>query len=290
MKKKDKNFAGILALFFGWLGVHRYYLGQKKWGMAYTIGSGFVMWAGRLSVLGIILKFIWIPIMIMVSLIDAVTLFAMDEKRFDEKYNGMPRNDRSRETDFERPEPQTRREERNIKREQRHEARRASREFHKQGSPKKTTRRHNPYKKSGVEKFNDFDYLGAIEDFKKSLEIAPNDIATHFNLACTYSLTENGKQAFYHLDIAVQLGFRDYQKIKDHHALAYLRIQDAFDEFEENGYRLPPTNENKVEKEEEDLLNSQPDLLDQLNKLGDLRKRGLLTELEFEQQKKKLLG
>jgi hypothetical protein len=35
---------------------------------------------------------------------------------------------------------------------------------------------------------------------------------------------------------------------------------------------------------------SQPDPLDQLEKLDDLRKRGVLAEAEFQEQKKRLLG
>ncbi len=51
MKKRDKNIAGILALFFGWIGVHRYYLGEKDKGLLYTLGAGLMMWGGRFGVL-----------------------------------------------------------------------------------------------------------------------------------------------------------------------------------------------------------------------------------------------
>ena len=37
-----------------------------------------------------------------------------------------------------------------------------------------------------------------------------------------------------------EFGFKDFRKIKAHDAFAYLRIQDEFDEFAANGYRLPP--------------------------------------------------
>ena len=285
-------------MFFGWLGVHRYYLGQKDWGLVYSIGSGLVLFAVRVPFIGFLLKFLWFPFMMIVSLIDAITFFSMDKERFDEKYNGIPRSSqqrpqtyfekrraeqqRRRDTDFERPQAE-RAAHRTAHRKRRHYQERPPK-------PKAKPRsRNNPYKKSGIEKFKEYDYVGAIKDFKKSLEIVPNDIATHFNLACAYSLTEDADNSFYHLDKAVKLGFKDTQKIKEHHGLAFLRIQPEFDEFEENGFRIPhpqPT----TEKKEDDLLNTQPDLLDQLNKLGDLRKRGLLTELEFEQQKKKLLG
>lgn len=39
-----------------------------------------------------------------------------------------------------------------------------------------------------------------------------------------------------------------------------------------------------------DETNSPPDIYMELNKLDDLRRRGILTEAEFEAQKKKLLN
>lgn len=254
---KDKNAAGILALFLGWLGFHRFYLGQTGLGVVYLI-------------------FCWFPLIWLIAFIDAIVLFSMDQQRFDEKYNkSASRSD----TDFERRPSRRYQEQQRV---QPPPPVPRVEPLRKEGPLKA-----NPYKKSGLEKFKDYDYAGAIEDFKKSIEIAPRDVATHFNLACAYSLTENAEEAFNHLDKAVLLGFRDFQKIKEHHALAYLRIQKQFEEFEENGYRL---SQEPFKAEEENLLITQPDLLDQLKKLGDLREKGLLTEQEFAEQKKKLLG
>ncbi|MEO1263684.1 MAG: NINE protein [Bacteroidota bacterium] len=278
MKKRDKNVAGILALFFGWLGVHRYYLGQNDWGLSYTLGASFVMFIKPLRIL-------YIPFIMIVCMIDAITLFAMEKRDFDAKFNGIPRETRYNERD---------------ERQQRRQARRRppqpvpnsrkNKETPNKRPARRASSRHNPFKKSGIAKFNDYDYAGAIGDFKKSLELAPNDIASHFNIACAYSLTEHSDLAFYHLDRAVSLGFKDFEKIKNHHALAFIRIQPGYDDFAENGFRLREKSQVQSEKQQEDLLNTQPDLLDQLKKLGELRNKGLLTELEFEQQKKKLLG
>ena len=67
--------------------------------------------------------------------------------------------------------------------------------------------------------------MGA-EDFKKGLDIEPNDIALNFNIACAYSLTENKNLAFQHLAKAVNLGFNDYERILTHDDLAFVRIQN----------------------------------------------------------------
>ena len=143
-------------------------------------------------------------------------------------------------------------------------------------------------KSSGIEKFKDYDYQGAIEDFQKGLELSPDDVTLHFNLACSYSLTEQTEKSFYHLDRAVTLGFNDYNRIKTHDALAFLRIQPDFEAFEKNNYRLSPNL--KAVKEEVLDLNETGDLLEQLKRLGELRERGLLSDEEFIKEKKKLLN
>ena len=71
---KDKNVAGILALFFGALGIHRFYLGQIGLGILYL----FFFW------------FTWF-----LGLIDAIAFFAMDKDDFDFRYNRLAIQDSS---------------------------------------------------------------------------------------------------------------------------------------------------------------------------------------------------
>ncbi len=293
---RDKNVAGILALFFGWAGIHRFYLGQVGLGILYAI----LLFTGVSAILG---------------LIDAIVFFSMDQEVFDYKYNEsairrrrrMDHRRRRYDTDFDREE--RRRRERRVDRYQGREKRRElnetrrteSRKYYKRPTPKPV--KSNPYKNSGIKKYKDYDYDGAVEDFKKALEIDDKDIAVHFNIACAYSLNEEAEKAFYHLDKAVELGFNDFKRIKEHDALAFLRIQDEFETFESNGFRLEKTQQ--LESPKEDLLEQasqlseeeksieeelqSADLLEQLKKLGELREKGLLTEEEFVVQKRKLL-
>jgi hypothetical protein len=95
---------------------------------------------------------------------------------------------------------------------------------------------------------------------------------------------ESKDKAFYHLSKAIELGFTDKEKIKTHDALAYLRIQDEFEAFVQNGYKLKSGTASQQEK-----ITQNSDLLEQLNKLAELREKGLLTEEEFVLQKRKLL-
>lgn len=261
---KDKNVAGILALFLGWVGIHRFYLGQVGLGILYAV-------------------FFWFPLFWLIALIDAIILLSMDKEVFDVKYNKTEWQSRQSQyrPDYERRIPVTDFERRDAR---------------PQAAPapikKVAADRPNPFKQSGLDKFKDFDYAGAIADFNKSLEIAPQDIATHFNLACAYSLIEDKEEAFSHLSQAVQYGFKDFQKIKEHHALAYLRIQREFEQFEASGFRqVPITDESsKHPQDKENLLATEPDLLDRLKKLAELREHGLLTEQEFQAERQKIMG
>ena len=48
--KKNKNIAGVLAIFLGTLGIHRFYMGEWKVGLAYLL----FFWTGVPTILGII--------------------------------------------------------------------------------------------------------------------------------------------------------------------------------------------------------------------------------------------
>lgn len=67
---KDKNVAAVLALFLGWMGVHKFYLGR--------IGSGIVY-----------LVFFWTMIPALLGMIDFFVLALMDGDEFNRRYNGM---------------------------------------------------------------------------------------------------------------------------------------------------------------------------------------------------------
>ncbi len=278
---KDKNLAGILGLFFGGLGVHRFYLGQIGLGILYLFFF-YISW--------------------FIGIIDALVFLSMDQEEFDRKFNKEFYTDRDYER-YERHRARYERERRRVERdEDPYRRRRPTAKTSKSAAtpppPRpEPARQYNPYRQSGISKFRDFDYEGAIADFEKSLEIDAKDVASHFNLACAYSLIENKDKSFYHLDRAVANGFDDLQRIKTHDALAFLRIQPEFEQFEQNGFRLTP----QLEAPKEDLLSQSQapagenqtfstELLEQLQRLGDLREKGLLTEEEFTAQKKRLLG
>ena len=266
---RNKNAAGLFALFLGWAGVHRFYLGQVGLGIVYVLLTIFT--------LGIVSS--------IMSFIDAIVFFSLEEARFKQKYNIEPGtvppiyNRRMLQGQPPVAPPRYK-----------------GKAYEAGHYQVKGRDLQNPYKVNGIKKYKEFDLEGAIEDFKKGLEVNPRDISLHFNLACAYSLTEQVDKAYTHLDRAVALGFNDFEKIKSHDDLAFVRIQDRFEAFRDKGFRLEmpetlPAEENPQStysetKEEEPVQDDK--LLGQLKRLAELRDRGLLSEQEFLIEKKKL--
>lgn len=260
---KNKNVAGILALLFGLFGVHRFYLGQRFLGIIYF----------ALSMFGILMAVEeGAPIIVapaILGFIDSILLFAMPREDFDDKYNAKHRR-HSHRRDWNR----------------------YSEERYRSSAPSPSA-----YKSSGIKNFRNYYFEEAAEDFEMALDLAPNDPTLHFNLACTYSMLEDASRAFHHLEQAVELGFNKIDKIHQHDALAFVRSLPSFDAFVDNGYHRPPAS---LPAPQSNLLDEQPDtteaatsasndLLGQIVELGKLRDKGILTEEEFAQQKRKLL-
>jgi len=266
---KKKGVAFVLAFFLGIFGVHRFYLGQRKLGLLYF--ASFVFGIFALEAFSIDEPPLFV-ITAIVGFIDSVLFLAMPKADFDEKYNqGKSRQQFQSSVDNERR--ATGRNYRKVTR-QRQQAFKTS----------------NPFKISGLGKYREYDYEGAIEDFKQSLDVKYDDPAVHFNLACAYSIMEETDNSFFHLDKAVDFGFNDFDRIQNHDALAFIRTTDEFDDFIANDYRKIQ----QIEPLKEDLLSTPTPLMDEnilekIASLGELRDKGFLTEDEFSMQKKRLL-
>jgi len=263
MRSKNKVVAAILAIFTGVIGGHKLYLRD--------IG-GFMSFIFILIFTTQLFNF---PLTLLFGVFEAFKLLSMTDEQFDKLYNKGIRKPKYQNVDRRRAEQLRRYKQEPVRRASSHKARVSS--------------RRNPFKASGLSKYKEFDLEGAIDDFKQGLDINPNDIALHFNLACAYSLTEKKELSFNHLSKAVQLGFKDFDRIMSHDDLAYLRIQPEFNQFKVSGFTNAPvakgtkTIEKKAEKQDDVLLS-------QLNRLAELRNKGILSEAEFNLEKKKLMS
>lgn len=267
----------MLAFFTGFIGGHKLYL--NKYG-------GFI----GFFFLFMLSMSIGFPISVIAGVMQGIKLLKMSDMEFDKQYNRgyIP---------IRRGPLEVRRDEQMRRYDQMPDAQPQSRQ-----KPSPTTAlRANPYKNSGIKKYKDFDIEEAIQDFTKGLEISPNDVALHFNIACAYSLTEKKSLAYHHLSRAVSLGLKDVEKIISHDDLAFVRIQPEFDSFRASGFRTNPfqvvdkqANNQTQEIPKPDVVAPSEVVMDdsllaQLNKLSELRKRGILSEDEFIFERKKVL-
>ncbi|HMQ48984.1 MAG TPA: NINE protein [Saprospiraceae bacterium] len=271
---KKKSVAGILALFMGIFGVHRFYLGQRFLGVVYFLLTCFLFVISFEEHMPAILP------MGILGFIDAILFLAMPKEDFDARYNkGF--YDRSPSLGQSRSQRSTPSVNRRIPVE----------------DPVQIL------KASGIKHYREFCFEEAIEDFERALAYAPNDISLHFNLACAFSMIEMADESFEHLEKAVALGFNQFQKIQQHSDLSYLRAQREFAAFEINGYRkpvaakpLPQPSPNMLDTQAPAVVAATPaeeeklTLLDRIELLGDLLDKGILTQEEFALQKERLLN
>ena len=246
---KNKNLAALLAFFGGIVGLQRFYLGQKKLGF-FMIFLAIVTMGLASSIIGVI---------------DAIAFLSMNEDKFDYKYNrtedaSYRSRNRPRYKSYERKYKSRKYSDdvnstvRRDRRMDQHEykERRKHRERKKAGpyrykKPKRSSKKTRElrkkalkkiqeHKEKGIEKFKDYDIEGSIVEFQNILKIDPYHIASHFNLACAWSQLEKPDKSMYHLNQAVRAGFDDFNRIRKHDKLAYVRIQPEWEEFSNNGF------------------------------------------------------
>ncbi len=281
---KKKPVAAVLALFLGYMGAHRFYLNQRSWGIAY-LGFFFLLFF-MVATGGPPL----IVVPILVGFLDAVLLSVMPQEEFDLKFNTAYYDKQGyRDRPSNRPQ----------------------RAYSAPARHQSIDRQHRMQrlKSEGIRYFRRHHYEAALDAFEEALEIAPHDPSLHFNIACCYSRLEELRPALEHLEAAFEYGFDRPEKLQTHPAFAWLRRQPAFRDFVANDYRIPPAQLpapskdrvswfDEVEVEEEMIEEESPsqpeampefDLLDQIAKLGELRERGILTDEEFSEQKRRLL-
>ena len=268
--------AAILSLFLGVFGVQFFY--------THRTGLGIFM-----VILSTVAK---IPqLAVFIGFIGFIQFLAMSNEEFDKRYNfkkwRKSEEERRAEEQQRRAdeEQRRRREQESYDRERRtQEVGRENRDARERMKPvvqypkkeQSSTAQKEALKQSGLKKYKEYDYDGAIEDFGKALAADPKDVAVHWNLTCLYALTEQKELAFYHLQKAVELGFIDFEKVKTHEALSFLRVQSEFDSFSRSGFKMS-----------EDMEHS--DILQQLKDLSVRREKGLLSEKEFADMSRRLV-
>ncbi len=211
LEMKNKYTAAILAFFFGFLGVHRFYLKQYLLGVIYLI---------------------FFPIAAIISLIDTILFITEDQMEFDYRYNkdffysrygrnlNEYKNDKKAQArGYFEDEIKKKKKKKKIKR--------------------KTIKRDNTKLELAKQYLENYDLDKALVTYLEVLKTAPEDPETHFALAQVYSLKEDAKQSLYHADMAIDNG-KSINEIQLDEKLAYLRIQPEFDSLISQGSQNTP--------------------------------------------------
>jgi TM2 domain-containing membrane protein YozV len=255
--RKRKGVAVVIAFFFGFFGIHRLYLGQHVWGIMHLI----------IAILSIVITSSMdrgFPPAALVGIwwmVDFVLLLAMGRAEFDYKFNrGVT------------PQPYKRMKRKNVVLDK------------TEGEDK------NPALINGIRLYRQDRFHEAIAEFNRSLELDEKSAAAHFNLACCYSILRDADDSYYHLAKAVEMGFSDFERVRNHEALSFLRAQDDFQAFVENDYQVV----SRLTSPKEDILSDvprfNPEIIEKIENLGELLERGALTREEFDTHKKRILG
>jgi len=133
----------------------------------------------------------------------------------------------------------------------------------------------------GDKLFKNKQFDEAIEKYKAALKYSDTAPITNFKLAKLYSIKTDGDNSLKHLIIAIQAGFKDFEKIQNDKDLEYLRGLESFKTLVSNNYKTPLVQAETVRS----LSN-----VEALEKLNGLFEKGVLTKEEFENEKKKILN
>lgn len=287
----NKTLAGFFAFFLGMFGVHYFYVGKRSWGiaqMAAFFGSIFMantLWGPPGDFFGIL-----IAVTVISSLITGIIWWSMPLQKWQAKYD-----------------PESLGENNLMSTGQYGPALQADTKA---------------LKAEGIRYYRSADYDLAIEAFLEAVDADVSDPGTHFNLACSYAQLGQYPEAMRHLELSVTFGLPKPRRIEKHPALAAMRKTAAFRDFHDNNYRRlnllvaepaadSPTAEN-LENFGTPTMGAElpplpdydspstaafdegpapaPDLLEQITRLRELHDAGILTQLEYQKQKEKLLG
>ena len=269
----NKNLAGFFAIFLGMFGVHRFYLGQRGKGIAQ-----FVFFWASVFLVSVsygdesILFGIMTAAAVIIPIITGIVFLATPRDRWLAEFDPAA---------VQQPQALA------------------------PGVPADTS----DLKAEGIQYYRSGDYDLAIEAFQDAIDLDLGDAGTHFNLACSYAQLGQYGDALRHLELSVSFGLPKPERIEKHPALASLRKRAAYQTFRKNNFRrlnyvemTQPTPKARPEEVLEDF-NSPPtaqarteegpigiDLLEQITRLRELHDAGVLTQAEYQKQKKKLLG
>lgn len=261
--------AVLFAVGLGWCGVHRFTLGQWQWGLAHVFL--FVVSMSMLSRFG--LDNPWISLSAFVAYYHAYQWWRMTDEEFGEQFLEVDESDRQVTGKYLAGQEIT--------------------------HPRVLSgRARRTLLASAKTAYEYFDYQRAAELYEQALDLDLQDGESRVHAARCYVLLEDGESAYRHLAMAFQLGATNLDLVAEHPDFAWLRTRDDFDARRRAGFGAiaPPVAPAPADPTP---ANGQPQhaalpppsisILDGLERLADLRERGVLDDEEFSRQKERLL-
>ena len=95
----------------------------------------------------------------------------------------------------------------------------------------------NTAKKAGIVKLKEYDLELALVEFQKALDVDPSDPEIYFHMACAYSVLEETEKGFEAIKLAVKNNLMELDMIFKHDMLAFLRMNDAFEDFVNSNFK-----------------------------------------------------
>jgi len=94
----------------------------------------------------------------------------------------------------------------------------------------------NKYKVKGISHLKEYALKEAIEELNQALKFNNEDPEIYFYLACAYSVEEQSLKGFECLQKAALYKLQNTEMILNHEMLAYLRMEDAFEDFANSNF------------------------------------------------------
>lgn len=132
---------------------------------------------------------------------------------------------------------------------------------------------------------NDLD--AALALLKRAVTLQPLNNKLYYNLACLYSTKKDINNCLASMQIAIENGYSDFNKINTYEKLAWMRNHELYKIFVANGYCISlTTNKSQTTEETKSIDHSK---IEALERLSNLKEKGMLTNEEFAEEKRKIL-
>jgi len=245
----------VFAITLGWCGVHRFTMGQWQWGLAhiFLFVASMAIFDGNLTP--------WTTASALLAYYTAFRWWRMSDEEFADEYL----------------EP--------VEEEVEGKYLKGMATAHPKVISGKAKRK---ILASAKTRYEQFDYQGAAELYEDALDMDLSDGDSRVLAARCYSLLEDAEAAYRHLRKAVLLKANNLDIISRDEGFAWLRTRADYTRRRRAGYGPVETLEG-TSTQPPALPPRQDNILANLEKLGELKERGLLNDDEFLREKKRLL-